>query len=94
MSPEPVLMWSDAIILAALALAATTLALWFAAQAVQGYLTRYRVRGLTREQIAECRKLAARYRYENGTAGCGPVSPPVDPVRAPRRRHPDPEETP
>jgi hypothetical protein len=91
MSPEFVLMWSAAIILAAVALAAAALAFWFAVSTVHGCLMRYRVHGLTRDQIHDCVQLAARYRRENLTSG-GPVSPPVDPVMQPRRRNFDPEE--
>ncbi|MBB4935671.1 hypothetical protein F4561_006580 [Lipingzhangella halophila] len=91
MSAETVLMWTAAIILAAVALAACAFAVWAVIVVVHGYNMRYRVRGLTRDQIGDCIRLAARYRYENGTAGQGPVSPPVDPVRQPRW-HPEDEE--
>lgn len=79
MAYDTVLMWSAAIILAGVAVAVAVLAFWFTAAAVHGYLRRYRIRGLTREQIGECRNLAAQYRRENGTTN-GPVSPPVDPI--------------
>lgn len=84
-TPETVLMWSAAVILAAV-----VAAFWFTAAAVHGYLLRYRVRGLTRAQIGQCRNLAAKFRMENGTSN-GPVSPPVDPIRIPKN-HPEDEE--
>lgn len=83
-------MWSAAVILAAVAVAAVALAGFVVVAVVHGYLNRYRVRGLTRAQIGECRELAARFRRENGTVN-GPVSPPVDPVNQPAW-HPEDDE--
>lgn len=91
MSYEVILMWSAAVILAALAVATATAALWFAAAAVHGYRMRYRVRGLTRAQIGACRDLAHEFRRQNGTTN-GPVSPPVDPIQVPKG-HPEDEES-
>jgi hypothetical protein len=91
MSPESVLMWAAAVIAAAVALAAAALAFAYAVSTVHGCLMRYRVHGLTRDQIHDCVQLAARYRRENRTSG-GPVSPPVDPVMQPTRRHFNPHE--
>lgn len=68
MTPETILMWSAAIILAALALTAATFALWWASTVGHGALNRWRIRGLTRDQIAECRALAARFRTQNMTS--------------------------
>lgn len=89
-TPETVLMWSAAVILAAVALVAVVAALWFTAAAVHGYRMRFLVRGLTRAQIGQCRNLAAKFRRENGTSS-GPLSPPVDPIRIPKN-HPEDEE--
>ncbi|WP_160051221.1 hypothetical protein [Nocardiopsis sp. FR26] len=86
--PELVLMWSAAVILVAVAVAALAGAAFMVAATVHGYLNRYRVRGLTREQIGECRNLAAQFRRQNGTAN-GPVSPPVDPVNQPKHHTDD-----
>ncbi len=79
MSYETVLMWAAAIILAAVAIAALAGAAFMVAATTHGYVRRYRIHGLTRAQIGECRKLASQYRRENGTSN-GPVSPPVDPI--------------
>lgn len=89
-TPETVLMWSAAVILAAVALAATAAALWFIANIVHAYRMQFLVRGLTRAQIRDCRDLAAQFRRQNGTSN-GPVSPPVDPIRIPKN-HPENEE--
>lgn len=88
MTLQIALMWTAAI---TLALVAATNAVYCVAVAIQEYLNWYRVRGLTRAQIGECRALAAQYRRENGASN-GPVSPPVDPVNPPRWK-PDTKET-
>lgn len=88
--PEAVLMWSAAVILAAVALAAAVAVMRFTASIFHVYLMRYRVRGLTRAQIAACRNLAADFRRFNRTNN-GPVSTPVVQVRVPRGHKEDEE---
>lgn len=63
--PELILMWSAATILAAIALTVATFAVHVAMVAVQEYLNRYRIRGLTRAQIRNVRRFAADLRRAN-----------------------------
>lgn len=65
MTPEAVLMWSAAVILAAVALAAVTASVWYAAVTVHEWRRRYRIRGLTGAQVRYIKRVSARFQARN-----------------------------
>lgn len=69
MTPETVLMWSAAAILAALALVALNVAVYLAAVTVRDYVDRYRIRGLSSGQLRQVRQYANELRQENINRG-------------------------